>query len=241
MPVGSIIPRGRDVAAESVTALRLMMREHEQAKQRRAEQEAARRAALEQADGSLALLVQVVNPSGSATGKPDVSVVFRIARLTGNRSEAVGTLAVQRYDASRLPVDFDVARGHPLFAAARASLAKWQRARTLGFADAEIGPLLVDACTRRGDTSAAATAARALLDANPRNEHAARTPASMHLAGQRSAEALQLLDSPPLESSADLETRFLVLHALYAGLSAPPRVQTPSPAGHDSRISRAPT
>jgi Flp pilus assembly protein TadD len=505
MPVGSIIPGGRDVAAESVAALRLMLLEHENAKKRRAEQEAARRAALEQAgnarpsgmlpfedfdvaarllagagggvdlrrslsagpgdydlyvgwteapprgaapvvhvlthrvslrpaspefglsdlvvadavatidapypadqqaahpyaagaievtpaagnrlqaDGSLALLVQVVNPSGSETGKPDVSVVFRIARLAGDRTEVVGTLPVQRYDAARLPVDFDVAKGHPLFAAARASLSTfsrgryrvtalaqdhlsgrsssaeadfevlgtaasllreaprpgqafarsailtpsalaeiargltpsapspalrealaaaaegrfaalvrempveplerpiaqalralglyglgdsprstavplqtalnagapegptlflqgalqalsgddigaisaWLRARRLGVGNAEIAPLLVDAYTRRGDAAAATTAAQALLDANPADERAARTLAALHLAGQRSADALTLLDAPPLQASADMETRFLVLHALYAGIvAAPPSAAT---------------
>lgn len=248
MPVGSIIPGGRDVAAESVAALRLLMLEHEKTKKQREAQAAARREAMERArsspstmlpfedfdvaarlvagtgggvdvrrsltagpgayqvlvgwaempargaapdvhvlrhvvslppappvfglsdiivgnqaaaiaspypanqqnahpyatgmievtpapanvlraDESLSMVVQVVNPAGTATGKPDVSVQFRIARIAGDHDEVVGTLPAQRYDETKVPVDFDVAKGHPLFAATRASLASLSRGR----------------------------------------------------------------------------------------------------------------
>jgi hypothetical protein len=88
----------------------------------------------------------------------------------------------------------------------------------------------VDAYARRGDAAAATIAARALLDADPHNERAARTLASLHLAGQRSIEALQLLDAPPLQASTDMETRFLMLHALYAWLVGTP-AQSGTPDG----------
>lgn len=248
MPVGSIIPGGRDVAAESVAALRLLMLEHEKTKKQREAQAAARRDAMERArsqpstmlpfedfdvaarllvgprggidlrrslsagpgpyrvligwaevpargdapvvhvlghdvslptappvfglsdiivghqttaiarpypvdqqnahpyatgmieitpapanvlrvDESLSMVVQVVHPAGTATGKPDVSVQFRIARITGDHDELVGTLPAQRYDETKVPIDFDVAKGHPLFAATRASLASFSRGR----------------------------------------------------------------------------------------------------------------
>lgn len=246
MPVGSIIPGGRDVAAESFAALRLLMLEHEKTKKQQEARAAERKAAMERAGGraspmlpfedfdvaarpsaapggglelqrsvaagpgtyellvgwaempsrsappevhvvshridlppaapglglseivvgtraaalataygpdqqnahpyatgmveitpavgnvlrvddSLALVVQVLNPSAGPTGKPDVSVQFRISRIVGRRDELVGVLPVQRYDASRVPVDFDVAKGHPLFVATRASLTTFAR------------------------------------------------------------------------------------------------------------------
>lgn len=80
-------------------------------------------------EGTLGLLVQVINPSAPPGGKPDVSVTFRVQRRVGDRQETVGTLAPLRFDASRLPVDFDVARGHPLLAATQASLATFARGK----------------------------------------------------------------------------------------------------------------
>lgn len=78
-------------------------------------------------EGTLGLLVQVINPAAAAGGKPDVTVTFRIHRRVGEREELVGALAPLRYDATRLPVDFDVLRGHPLLAATQASLASFGR------------------------------------------------------------------------------------------------------------------
>lgn len=81
------------------------------------------------ADGMLGLLVQVINPSGDLAGKPSVRVDFRLTRLLASGEEPVGTLPSQRFDDTRLPADFDVAKGHPLFAAVRASLATFSRGR----------------------------------------------------------------------------------------------------------------
>ena len=73
-------------------------------------------------------MFQVINPAGAADGKPDVEIGFRVTRLVGDREEAVGTLPAQRHGAATLPVDFDVAKGHPLFAAVQASLARLKAA-----------------------------------------------------------------------------------------------------------------
>lgn len=78
---------------------------------------------------ALGLMVQVINPSAGSGGKPDVTVTFRIHRRVGERDELVGALAPLRYDAMRLPADFDVQRGHPLLAATQAPLASFARGR----------------------------------------------------------------------------------------------------------------
>lgn len=80
-------------------------------------------------DERLALMFQVINPTGDAAGKPDVEVTYRIARVVGTREEPVGVLAPQRYSAATLPVDYDVAKGHPVFPAVQAPLTKFVRGR----------------------------------------------------------------------------------------------------------------
>lgn len=82
------------------------------------------------ADGTLGLVVQVINAAGDVAGKPSVTVDFRIARLLETGAETPkGVLPTQRFDDTRLPIDFDAAKGHPLFAAVRASLATFSRGR----------------------------------------------------------------------------------------------------------------
>ena len=78
-------------------------------------------------DERLALVVQVINAQGSATGKPDVAVGFRVLRKNGSSEELVGTLAPQTYNDSTLPADFDVAKGHPIFAAVAVPLQTFRR------------------------------------------------------------------------------------------------------------------
>lgn len=80
-------------------------------------------------DGTLGVMYQVINPSGSATGKPDVEVSFRLLRVYADRVEPFGRLETQRHDAASVPDDFDVSLGHPLFGAVRAPLAGFPRGR----------------------------------------------------------------------------------------------------------------
>ena len=68
-------------------------------------------------------------PGARETGKPDVEVGFRVVRLVGEREVVVGNLPPQRYTPETLPVDFDVAKGHPLFAAVQAPLSRFVRGR----------------------------------------------------------------------------------------------------------------
>lgn len=81
------------------------------------------------ADGTLGLVYQVINPSGSASGKPDVSVSVDIARMVGDRLTSFGSLLPQHYDERALPADFDTSKGHPLFGAVRAPLTTFPRGR----------------------------------------------------------------------------------------------------------------
>lgn len=80
-------------------------------------------------DGSLGLVYQVLNPSASAAGKPDVEVSFDVFRMVGDRAEVFGRLESQRHGPATLPTNFDVALGHPLFGAVRAPLAGFPRGR----------------------------------------------------------------------------------------------------------------
>lgn len=75
----------------------------------------------------LSLAFQVINARAPATGKPEVTVDFRITRQAGNREEQVATLTPLRYDTTTLPPDFDVRLGHPLIAAMSVPLATLSR------------------------------------------------------------------------------------------------------------------
>ena len=71
----------------------------------------------------IAVAFQIVNPTSSASGKPDVRITPRITRLNGTREETVATLSPLVFDAATLPPEFDVRLGHPLIAAFAAPLA----------------------------------------------------------------------------------------------------------------------
>jgi hypothetical protein len=78
-------------------------------------------------DERLALVVQVINASASAAGKPDIAMAFAVFRREGNREQAVGTLAPQVYNELTMPFDFDLRKGHPVFAAVAVPLQTFKR------------------------------------------------------------------------------------------------------------------
>lgn len=78
-------------------------------------------------DEPLSVVLQIINPTGSPAGKPDVDLATRVSRVVGGRDELVGTLPVQPFNAATLPSDFDVAAGHPLFAALQVPLVSFSR------------------------------------------------------------------------------------------------------------------
>lgn len=75
----------------------------------------------------LSLAFQVINARALDTGKPDVTIDFRITRQAGNREEQVASLTPLRYDTTTLPPEFDVRLGHPLIAAMSVPLATLRR------------------------------------------------------------------------------------------------------------------
>ena len=77
-------------------------------------------------DEKLAVAFQVINATPSPTGKPDVSIGFRLFRVTDKGEEPAGSLTPQEYTEATLPADFDLNLGHPILAAMAAPL------RTLG-------------------------------------------------------------------------------------------------------------
>lgn len=80
-------------------------------------------------DERLALVVQVINARGSAAGKPDIVIGFRVLRRDGAAEALLGTLAPQVYNDQTLPADFDTARGHPIFAAVAVPLQTFKRGK----------------------------------------------------------------------------------------------------------------
>jgi hypothetical protein len=66
--------------------------------------------------------VQVINAAPSPTGKPDVTIGFRLFRRAGETEEAAGSLSPLQYNESTVPVDFNLALGHPILAARAAPL-----------------------------------------------------------------------------------------------------------------------
>jgi hypothetical protein len=78
-------------------------------------------------DERLALVVQIINARGSPIGKPDVEVGFRVFRRDGAREENIGALNSQTYNQLTLPLDFDVNKGHPIFAAVSVPLRTFKR------------------------------------------------------------------------------------------------------------------
>jgi hypothetical protein len=78
-------------------------------------------------DERLSVAFQVINASPTPLGKPDVSVGLRLFRLTASGEQPAGTLSPLAYNESTLPVDFDLALGHPILAAMAAPLGSLPR------------------------------------------------------------------------------------------------------------------
>ena len=97
----------------------------------------------------IAVAFQIVNPTSSTAGKPDVRISPRITRLSGAREEPVASLSPLVFDAATLPPDFDVRLGHPLIAAFAAPLATIPRGdyRLLVAAEDRIASTVVSART----------------------------------------------------------------------------------------------
>lgn len=74
-------------------------------------------------DERISVAFQVINAHASETGKPDVSINFRIVRVAQDRETQVASLTPQRYHDLTLPPEFDLRLGHPIFAAVSAPLA----------------------------------------------------------------------------------------------------------------------
>jgi hypothetical protein len=73
-------------------------------------------------DERLSLAVQVINASPSPTSKPDVTIGFRLFRRAGETEEPAGSLSPLLYNEDTVPVDFNLALGHPILAAMAAPL-----------------------------------------------------------------------------------------------------------------------
>ena len=78
-------------------------------------------------DERLAVFFQVVNPTATPAGKPDVAIGFRLFQTTADGEKSLGALDSQYYNETTLPADFDVNLGHPVFAAMAARLATLPR------------------------------------------------------------------------------------------------------------------
>lgn len=117
-------------------------------------------------DEHMAVAFQVINAAPSASGKPDVTVGFRLLGLKPAGEEPAGSLTALQYDQSTLPADFDLALGHPLLAGMNAPLT------TLARGEYRLVITATDRVARStasGETRFSIVATpRALLEAAPR-------------------------------------------------------------------------
>ena len=70
----------------------------------------------------LSVAFQVFGAAPSPTGKPDVSVGFRLFRVTDTGEQLAGSLTPLEYSEGTLPADFNLMLGHPILAAMAAPL-----------------------------------------------------------------------------------------------------------------------
>ena len=117
-------------------------------------------------DDDLSVAFQIINASASDMGMPDLTVGFRIVRVSEGRESAVASLRPQQYNGTTLPPDFDLRQGHPVFAAVSAPLA------TLGRGDYRLKIAISDrlsgaATTADADFSVVGTIASLLAEAPP--------------------------------------------------------------------------
>ncbi len=156
---------------------------------------------------SLSLAFQVINARATGTGKPDVTVDFRITRPAGNREEQVATLTPLRYDTTTVPPDFDVRLGHPLIAAMSVPLATLSRgAYRLHIAATDHGTTTI---TRSAVDFSVTGTPRSLLDEAP--PLGRRFRREEVLAGEVLGTLVQALTpaspSPALRRALDLAAR----------------------------------
>ena len=98
-------------------------------------------------DEKLSVAFQVINASPSPTGKPDVSIGFRLFRLTEKGEEPAGSLSPLQYTEGTLPADFDLNLGHPILAAMAAPL------RTLARGEYRLAIAATDRIARSSTTA----------------------------------------------------------------------------------------
>jgi hypothetical protein len=75
----------------------------------------------------LSVAFQVMNAAPSPSGKPEVSVGFRLFRTTPTGEQLAGSLTPLEYSESTLPADFNLLLGHPILAAMAAPLGSLPR------------------------------------------------------------------------------------------------------------------
>lgn len=75
----------------------------------------------------LSVAFQVLNAAPSPTGKPDVSIGFRLFRRTASGEQLAGSLTPLEYTEGTLPADFNLLLGHPILAAMAAPLGSLPR------------------------------------------------------------------------------------------------------------------
>lgn len=154
-------------------------------------------------DERLAVVFQVMNARANTSGKPDVGIAFQLFKVTPAGDQSVGMLNPQTYNESTLPAEFDLAKGHPLFAAMAAPL------KTIGRGDYR---LRVTATDKLSGTSAVSHATFTIV----------ATPATLLTAAPRGVpfEKETLLAPEVLRDLAGLLRTDPMSPALSAALTA---------------------
>jgi hypothetical protein len=122
----------------------------------------------------LSVAFQVLGAAPSPTGKPDVTVGFRLFRATEQGEQPAGSLTPLEYSESTLPADFNLLLGHPILAAMAAPL------RTLPRGDYRLAIAATDRLGRSSTTAETrfrivATPAALLASAPPFTARVRRT------------------------------------------------------------------
>lgn len=99
----------------------------------------------------------------------------------------------------------------------REALAAWQRAVDGGLPRATLGPLMVDAYLRQGDSTRAGELAQTTLATRPGDPEMMRRLASAHIVAGQMTLAIPLLDQRLQQQPDDLDAQWLLLHALFSG------------------------
>ena len=172
-------------------------------------------------DGRFSALVAAT--TGVVTERPIIQTLLALGLYgLGDSPRAVAAQLSQALAQGAPPAPVRLLQGAVMALSGddKGAIVAWDESRTGGIEDGVAGPLLIDAYLRQNDIARAAAMATAALDSRPSDGDARRSLAATYVATRQFSEAIRVLDSAPTGPEVDLDTHFLLVHALYGGLVA---------------------